>query len=653
MIGEFSALITPAPKRNSSEWAEQKLYCPATSPFPGHWNPLITPWTKKIAEIIEKGGYDRYYSIQPAQTGKTAFALNLAMQILQDKGMPVMILEPTQNMSGDVSKRFDAQARMCPDFWAGIEKTATGKVNTYKKLYNGVGMYFPWAGSATEVAARSVFCVAGDELDRQEEIKGEGHPFIIADARLTAFISAGAFSVGISTPTYGFVETEKHPDTGLIHWAYTSPKDGDGNKVIESFIWQRWQDATACEFAVPCPECEEYFIPRRDCLFTPEGATPQEARNQSGLICPTNGCLIDMDANPHKRLKTLGEKKAWMNERGFYLSQGQFVKNGKVHGDLPENTEWSGWVSGALSPLRTLGALAEATIKAELSRSPAMIKPMINTKWGELYYESGQSIDWREITKLRSPDYSMGEVPSGVQILILTIDPGEQNLWYWVEGFGMDMERWLIDVGEKKGYTHKQAVWDLMGKFRTKSYGGLLINKCGIDFKYVEARTKAGLFADKYGEWVYLMNGKATMDKLYHLKTVGQSPSGKHLRKTGQRQVTWSNDDAKTETFMRFRWDKDEQGAGGMHFPSDCPDWVFKQLSNEQKIEGTTTWIEKGPNHCLDMAGMAWVMAYVLKQNKRRKKQKAPDAFPDMQIERKKTDDGIQLPDYPAVLRMS
>jgi len=269
--------------------------------------------------------------------------------------------------------------RSVPDLWNNLLK---GKKNTKtKKIIGSTSIRMAWAGSATEMAADSAALVIMDELDRMEKsVKGEGSPLELGEARTGTYPDG---KVGAcSTPTLGNVEAEKHPKTGLYHWKVSDE--------IGSAAWALWQEGTRREWAWPCPECREYFIPRLSLLKWPAKATPQQAEKEATLLCPDCGCLIS------------DEKKDWMNSKGRFVSPGQYITQmGEVKGisETEGNSTDSFWISGicSFSSKKSFGFLAEKLVRAYKSHNPETLQAVINTDFGELFRVSGDAQAWEDV----------------------------------------------------------------------------------------------------------------------------------------------------------------------------------------------------------------------------------------------------------------
>ena len=134
---------------------------------------------------------------------------------------------------------------------------------------------------------------------------------------------------------------------GVDHWKVADVKD------LLSPIWKLWQEGTRFEWAVPCPHCKQFFVPRFRLLWWPENASAAEAKAQARLNCQRCGAQIEE------------KDKDAMNAAGMYLAPGQDVIGGQVRGELPANDTASFWASGLMSPWRTFGSCAAKWLQRE------------------------------------------------------------------------------------------------------------------------------------------------------------------------------------------------------------------------------------------------------------------------------------------------
>ncbi|MEQ8692932.1 MAG: phage terminase large subunit family protein, partial [Pseudomonadales bacterium] len=294
------SLIRPPPKRTPWEWAESKRRLPKEAAEPGPYRSDRTPWVRGISKAITTPGLHSVVAVMGAQLGKTdGCCLNTIGWQFDDDPRPVLYIGPTEKNATSVSRdRLGKMILSVPSLKEGLSKGQANKDT--EKFIHGVRLGIGWASSATELASHPAAKVYIDERDRMDDIKGEGDVNTLAEARVATY---DGIVVTLSTPTRGHVETEVV--NGVERWKVAPSED------LQSPTWTLWQEGSRHEFAIPCPDCRDYFIPRFKLLQWPEEATPAQAMDEARLACPHCGALID------------NAEKEWMTDRGVFIAPSQ------------------------------------------------------------------------------------------------------------------------------------------------------------------------------------------------------------------------------------------------------------------------------------------------------------------------------------------
>lgn len=573
-----------------------------------------------MSRIAVKPLVRRIAAVMGSQVAKTEWLLNVQGHKLDTDPAPVMYVGPTKsNIDKVIEPRAAALLKSCVSLKA---KTATGRrVAKLAKEVAGVSWRFAWAGSPTELASQPVHTVAVDEVDRMQPIPGEGDPVEITGARGATFPDSRQLIA--SSPTAGSVDTFVHPQTGIEHWRLA---DGD---EVASPVWRLWQEGTRHEWAVPCPHCGEFFVPRFRLLTWPKDSTPQEAQRKAFLACPRSGCVIEESS------------KHWMNSRGVFLAPGQRVEgfdrsadgvpeqsvfgipgtNGAVVGELEQNDTFSFWVSGLVSPWVTFGQRAAAWLRASLSGDQERIRAVLNTGFGELYRTSGQAPPWEGVRDACAADYCDGDVPAGVQVLYAGLDVQGDRIEFVVRGFGFAFESWRIEAGELYGSTETAAgeAFSKADELLARKFDGHAIKALAIDSGY---RSQAVYeWARKHGIRVFVTKGRDGPKRIYSSTDVETKRNGKRVP-SGLK--LWTLDDKHFKAWVQDRWAWPRGQAGAWRLPSRGPndepdvpgmDDYCKQLIAEQRMRlpsGRVQWIRVSKeNHKLDCEAMLAFLAHV------------------------------------------
>lgn len=629
MLDRLAEAMTPPPLRSPAEWADANRVEPPGSPEPGDWRSNRTPYCTPIGIAAVSPLWREIAAVMGTQMGKSAGLLNIIGRKLDDDPAPMLYLGPTKsNIDKVFEPQIDRLLRSAKSLWA---KTVKGrKAQKLAKIVSGVMLRLGWAGSAAELAAFTAHTALVDELDRMEVLPGEGDPLTLARARISNYVDG--LLLATSTPTEGSVDVEKHPATGIEHWAVADPDD------IASPIWKLFQEGTRFEWAVPCPHCFKHFIPRFRLLVWPEGCTPARALREARLTCQRCGGLIE------DRWKT------WMNGAGVYLAPGQDVEgwnpkvadpaqpdprnpgpplhpmlpglgtNGVVVGEAPEADVATFWVSGLMSPWKTLGQRAAAFIRAVRSRDQEKVRATLNTEFGELYRTRGQAPDWQELKNVCAGTYTLEQVPRGAQILFLTVDVQQDRLVCTVRAWGAEFESWLVwreelwgktkDGEDERSDTSLPPVWQRLDALAERTFGGMPISAIAVDSGYRSEQVYA--WCRKHANAYATKGASGRISKLYHATDVEVSYRGKRL-KSGLK--VWAIDDSYFKGWVHdhIAWPQDQPGS--WHLPSDIDEDYCKQVVAEQRMRvpsGRSQWIRvHKDNHYLDCEQQQAFLAHV------------------------------------------
>lgn len=560
--------------------------------------------------------YRRIVCVMGSQMGKTEGIFNIIGHRFDDDPVPTLYVGPTEKfVTSMFAGRITKMIRSVPTLWDKLEKGRRNKAT--EKFFADIRFGAAWSGSSTELAGNEAGLVLVDERDRMDDDSGgEGDPVEMADARTATFPDGKV--IVVSTPTKGTVEAEVDAATGLEHFRVSD--------TVESPTWKLWQEGTRFEWAWPCPDCGEYFVPRFRHLRWPQGATPQVARREARLVCPHCGSMIDDTA------------KAAMNARGRYVAPGQWVDaDGVVHGPAPDSDVASFWVSGLCSPWRTFGQRAQAFLAAVASGVQERIQTVVNTGFGELFSVRGDAPEWSAVAALRQP-YEAGTVPGGVQLLTAGVDVQKNRLVYEIRGWGHAYESWQIEHGELWGETKYDDVWLQLAGLLERDFDGMRIVRMGIDSGYKPGDSERDdhrvyLFARQYRGRVLATKGHDRTQRPFWRKQIDVSVRGR-IVKNGVELWNFDSDFFKSWVHQRLEWPPDQ--AGGFHLCRDATDDYCQQLVAEQRVvkpSGAAAWIRlRRANHYLDCAAINVLMAHVLGVHTLPPQRPARSAAPPAQV---------------------
>lgn len=557
-----------------------------------------------IMRAFDDPRYRRVVAVMGSQMGKTEAFWNVIGWRLDDDPTPILYIGPTQKLVESMSQdRVMKMLRSVPSLWNRLEKGKRNKIT--EKFVAGMRLGFAWAGSATELAGHPAGLVLVDERDRMDsDVSGEGDPVELAEARISTY-PFGKLAV-VSTPVVGTVDVYRHEVTGIEHWTVSDE--------VESPAWRLWQEGTRHEWAVPCPDCGDYFVPRLRHLKWDSGLSAHAAEQSARLCCINCGSLIP------------GSAMHSMSARGVFVAPGQSVtKAGDVIGDPPESDAATFWTSGLCSPWRTIGQRARSYVAAARSKDPGRLQSVINTGFGELWAERGEVPSADRVLQARA-EYRLREVPDGAIVLTSGCDVQKDRIYYVVRAWGHELAAWLVDFGVVFGETDQPEVWGRLADVLSAEYGGRRIRQTFVDsgfradavYQFCRARPELNAAPSK---------GQETLSMPVRMSRVDVTFRGAVI-KNGQN--LWHVDSGYFKSLIHSRIDWPQDQPGAWQLPADVPEEYARQIIAESKItlpSGKVVWKRHDrENHALDCEVYAAAAARMLGVDRMRKRHTAPPA---------------------------
>lgn len=610
------SVVRPAPERDAAEWALTERILPPGSAEPGPFKSSRTPYVLPFLRACEDPAYTEIDLITGTQMSKTDSVCNVMGRQLTDRPAPLVYYAPTKDFVEQVFEpRFvsmvDSSRTLRPRMARGRRERLT------MKRFGGIKVRFGWTGSAASLAgdpARKVFV---DELDLMDLADAKhGDPLERAHARHSTYVDGQ--TIVTSTPTLGKVETEQHPQTGVLHWKPAEPED------VQSQIWRRWQEGTRHQWFLKCPGCAMPFFPRRELLVYDDKKAPKDL-TEVFLACPHCGESI------------AESQKEQLFADAVALAPGQTVIDGAVVGEEPGGRRWSLAVSGLFSPWRSWLVALQRYLEAVAAKDQGRQQAILNTEFGELYSLTGEAPEWRLVANLRH-EYRFDEIPAGVRVLTCGVDVQGDRLIYAIRGWGVNHESWLIRHGEIWGETEYDAVWAELDRVLSTQVSGRSIRLTLIDSGYRPGdpwrRPDNQIYAfcrSRRGR-VVPSKGHDAQDKPTKSSLIDITIRGKTI-KNGLQLWHIDTDYFKTWLHSRFEWPEGE--SGGFHLPQDATDDYCKQLTAEAKIaspSGKTSWVRvRKDNHYFDCEVLNVAAAHILQVHLLRAKSPPGDAPPKEQ----------------------
>jgi phage terminase large subunit GpA-like protein len=592
-----------------------------------------------IGRAVASRRFKRVVGVTCAQAGKTDTIFDIIGQRLDQQPGPMLYVGPTSQF---LKEQFEPRLMTMIDESTLADKLQRGKRMTKtRKVINGNPLRLAHGGSSTALKSDPAVVGIVDEVDElMANVKGQGSPVELVEARGDTV--ADFCMLAVSTCSAGPSETEVDPVSGLELWKRVDPK------LIQSTIWKLWQQGSMKHWAVPCPECSRYFVPRFACVEWPEKVattengvsstrklTPKEVEREAFLRCPHRQCQAKIYDRPNE-----DNLKAEMNRRGVYVAAGQSItEDGEVVGEIPETDTESFWVSGLMSPFKTIGERAARYVEAARSGEQGAIQTVINSQFGELFFpRGGDAPEWSEVARLRLP-YRFRDVPRQALILTAGVDVQKNRLVYVIRGWGRRQESWLIEHGELFGEgrpdeTIYDDIWHDLADLLETEFDGLTIRRCFIDSGFRPGKPievpehKVYAFCRTYSRRCMASKGYHTRQTPLSISRLEVQPGGGRAA-YGLELARIDADWAKSWVHERIRWPDDAPGA--WHIPLDASDDYCRQVVSEaraRKITGGHIWLPSSKNnHYLDAEALAYAAAYLV--GVQRIPENTPDRAPE------------------------
>lgn len=590
---------------NPDEWGRTRVY-PPSSGVPGPRNTALTPYMIPWARATASGEWSITAIVCGAQMGKTDTQLDMIGERLDTRPAPILYVGPSKEFNTDqFEPRVEELLKQSKSLGSKVTKGKRQKKTL--KWISGVRLRLAHAGSSTALKSDPASLAMVDEFDEMaRSVRGQGNVLGLVTAR--GFTFADFVTCVASTPSKGLVDSEVDMASGLELWKKVPPED------LESPMWKLWQTGTMHHWAVPCPHCENYFVPRLKLLKYPEGGSVNRAKRETYLECP----------NCHEPIYDDGEfpdgVKFKMNAKGLAVARGQWIENGVVCGEPGEDTTtFSLWVSALMSPFVRWGERAEEIVKAENSGDPGDMQTAVNAGGGELYAAGGGEVpEWKEVLNLRRP-YKCEEVPDQAVLLTCGVDVQKNRLVYVVRAWGTRATSWKISSGELYGPTTQPEVWEALSDLLAQRFGGLPIKVAFIDSGFrpgkpdVIPENMVYEFCRRHARFCWPTKGHDTQMTPIRRSKIEVNPLG-GTSKFGLELMHLDSDYFKGWVHERIRWPVTQPGAWFLN--EETGEDYARQIVSEARLKtpsGKPQWVKRSrENHYLDCEALAAAAGYFL-----------------------------------------
>lgn len=576
--------LRPEPALWVDEWADEYMRIPRDTGAaePGQYRTSRTPYAREPMQCLSPSHRcKRVVTMVASQLMKTQIGLNWIGGLIHMAPSNILALLPSLGLAKRVSSRIGKTIKATPVLRERVasNRSRDSRNTMDTKEFEGGTLYVTTAGSAANLSELSARYVYGDEIDRWEvDIGEEGDPIELAETRGSTFGRNAKF------------------------YFSSSPTIKGASRIADLF-----EGSDQRYYYVPCPSCGH--------MQTLEWERLHYSKDFSLAHYQCAGPHCDVLIEEYHK----GEMLAKGEWRAHAAGDGETV--GFHLNALYSPLGWMDWKS-----------LAKQFEKAKRAQAKGDLEPMqvfYNTRLAKVW-DSAQEQTKAEvlIARARLEMYSLGSMPAGVLMLTGAVDVQANRLELMVMGFGVGMERWVVDHQVIWGDPADERTWavldeKLKARYRHPCGIGLAILATGVDsgghhtdevYQFCRVRRWRNIFAIK---------GASKPGR----PVIAQRPSMVDVTWKGQTERNgaelWfvGTDTAKDWIYNRYSF---PSGPGALHFANDLPDDFFAQCVAERKVaryirgHKRIEWI-KGKaerNEALDLMVYCLAMAHYLGINR-------------------------------------
>jgi phage terminase large subunit GpA-like protein len=550
-----------------SQWAdEHRMLSSEASAEPGQWRTARVPYMRAIMDALSPSDpTERIVVMKGAQLAGTEAILNALGYLIHLAPGPALLVQPTVEIAQRFSKqRLTPMIDATPALRERVKEARSrdsGNTILVKQFPGGI-VIITGANSAAGLRSMPIRYLECDEVDEYPgDVEGQGEPISLAEKRTSTFSNRKVLLV--STPTL----------KGL------------------SRIEAEFTNSDQRRYSICCPFCGHWDWIRWPQIRWEEGH-PQTAH----LICVQ--CQGVIEERRKSELLASGQWRATAkgdgHTAGFHLSG--------LYSPL-------GWVSWERIVREFLKADAAAK-RGDFT----LLKTWVNTRLGETWEERGETVE--PDTLLARAERYPAEVPTGVGVLVASVDVQGDRLEAQVMGFGAGEESWLIAWQQFPGDPASDRLWWELDRFLNQTFThesgqSIAITCATVDsgghhteqvYRFCKTRLARRVFAIRGGS----ERGRPVVDR----------PTQNNRYRTPL--FTLCVDTAKETIGARLKIKT--PGPGYMHLPGWVDTEYVEQLTAEKKIHkyvkgkgSVPEWVKtRERNEALDLTVYSLAALYIL-----------------------------------------
>jgi len=576
--------LHPDPDVWVDEWADEYMRIPRDTGAaePGQYRTSRTPYAREPMRCLSPAHpCKRVVTMVASQLMKTQIALNWIGGLIHMAPSNILTLLPSLGLAKRVSSRIGKTIKATPVLRERVasSRSRDSRNTMDTKEFEGGSLYVTTAGSAANLSELSARYVYGDEIDRWEvDIGEEGDPIELAETRGSTFGRNAKF------------------------YFSSSPTIKGASRISDLF-----EGSDQRYYYVPCPTCGHMQILEWERLHYSKDFSVVHYE------CAGPECDVLIDEY-HK---------------GEMLAKGEWRAHGEGDG------ETVGFHLNALySPLGWMDwkSLAKQFEKAKKAQAKGDLEPMqvfYNTRLAKVW-DSAQEQTKADTLRARArlEGFTLGSLPSAVLMLTGAVDVQANRLEFMAMGWGVGMERWVVDFQIVAGDPADERTWAALDELLKAKYR----HPCGVGLGILATAVDSG---GHHTDEVYQFCRVRRWRNVFAIK--GASKPGRPViaQRPSMVDVTWKGqterngaelwfvgtDTAKDWIYNRYPF---ESGPGALHFANDLPDDFFDQCVAERKIaryvrgHKRIEWV-KGKaerNEALDLMVYCLAMAHYLGLNR-------------------------------------
>lgn len=442
LVASSLALIAPPAALTVSEWADRYAVLPREgSSEPGQWKTSRAPYQRELMDVVLEPGIETVVKMIASQSGKTATDRNILWYFCKHVPSNILYVMPTKEQAEAVSREgLGPTIRDTPALASifGNGKSRDNGNNLTNKSYPGGNMAIVGANSPRDLAGRNRRIVYGDEIDGFPASSGkEGDAITLMEARTTNYWNR--LKLYSSTPTI---------------------KDA-------SRIEKLYQQSDMRKFFMPCPQCGHMQPLEFDNLHWPgKGKSEaQQLAEECYFVCTSgHGCVI-----------TEADKPAMVRA-------GRWIRTNLT----PVDPKMAGFQMAVFpSPWKKWSEVVTDFLKCE--GKPQLLKVFYNTRLGETYELTGETVDDSALLKRRT--IYDARVPTGALVLTAGIDVQGNRIECEVVGWGENDRSWSIDYFVLWGNPAMPELWSELDERILK---GRYLHSSGAQMRIASAFVDSG-----------------------------------------------------------------------------------------------------------------------------------------------------------------